>query len=77
MPKYQVAMHATIGLYVTVEADSEEAAINAAYEEAPGDICAQCSGWGQSWSKEESDYEVDEDEVFDGKVYKAVTLIEE
>jgi hypothetical protein len=77
MPKYQVAMHATIGLYVTVEADSEEAASIAAYEEAPGGICAQCSGWGRSWYKEESDYEVDEDEVFDGKVYKAVTLVEE
>lgn len=39
-----------------------EAAVEEAYQEVPGDVCAQCSGWGKSWSLDLGDWEVAEDE---------------
>lgn len=61
MPKYRVAMSATVNLNITVEADDEDAAIEAAYEEMPGDLCAHCAGWGRNWSRDLGEFEVDED----------------
>jgi len=46
---------------VTVEANDLEDAIEKAYDELPSDICAQCSGWGQEWSRDLGDeWTVDE-----------------
>lgn len=38
------------------EDERDEVAIEAAYDMLPG-LCAQCSGWGKRWSKDESTYE--------------------
>ena len=70
MSKYRVYMTATIEQSVTVEIDdtdmdadeAKEAAIEKAYEEAPGDICAHCSGWRQPWSRDIGDFEVENGE---------------
>ena len=48
--KYRVSMRAMAYLSVTVEAENEEDAIEAAYEEIPSGVCARCSGWNESWS---------------------------
>jgi hypothetical protein len=55
MAKKTVHFTQTIGVSVTVETDSEEPneIIDQAWEEAPGGICAHCSGWGQSWSRDD------------------------
>lgn len=47
MSRYQVVLETTASAYITVEAEDEEAAIEAAFDHLPG-ICAQCSGWGQA-----------------------------
>jgi hypothetical protein len=50
MPKYRVYLQTVASLTVEVEAEDQDAALDAAYQEAPGGVCAQCSGWGQPWS---------------------------
>lgn len=50
MPKYMVNFVATASMTITVEAEDAEAAIEAAHEDAPTGVCAQCSGWGQDFS---------------------------
>lgn len=77
MPKYRVAMHTGVSLYIEVEADNEEDAIEEAYQDSPSGVCAQCSGWGQKWNLDLGDFEVDEDVEFNGILYKAVELVEE
>lgn len=57
MPKFTVHMDAVISTAVTVEAEDVEAALAACYDELPRSICAQCSGWGESWGKDEGEYE--------------------
>lgn len=57
MPKFTVHMDAVISTSVTVEAEDVEAALEASYDEVPTGICAQCCGWGKSWSKDEGEYE--------------------
>lgn len=75
MPKYRVTMSATINQSITIEADNEDDAIDRAYEEAPGDLCAHCAGWGQSWSRDLGEFEVDEDVTLpDGTVITAVQI---
>lgn len=53
MSEYSVYFTQTVGVTVSVEADDIEDAIERAYDEAPGSICAQCSGWGRSWDRDE------------------------
>lgn len=55
MAKKTVLFSQTIGISVTVETDSTdpEEILEKAWEEAPGSICGQCSGWGQSWSRDD------------------------
>lgn len=77
MPKYRVNMYANIDLIVEVEAEDEEDAAEKAYEEIPGDICAQCGGWGRSWSKEEGEYEICKDVTYGDVTYKGIEEIEE
>lgn len=78
MPKYRVAMSAIVNLNITVEADSEDAAIEAAYEEMPGDLCVHCSGWDKNWSRDLGEFEVDEDiRNGDGEVIAAAVTLED
>ena len=44
MAKYLITLETTASAYIEVEADSKEAAVELAFERAPG-ICASCSGW--------------------------------
>lgn len=49
MPKFKVNLVKTMWATINVEAETEEEAIEAAFEYAP-DLCAHCTGWGQQWS---------------------------
>lgn len=67
MATARVLMRAIVETYVQVEISDDvpederfEYAIEAAYENKPRDICAQCSGWGQSWSRDMGESEVPE-----------------
>lgn len=51
--KLTVNFSQVVSVSVTVDADDVEAAIEAAYDDAPTGICAQCSGWGKSWSRDD------------------------
>ena len=42
------------------EAEAREKAIELAYDEAPGGVCAQCSGWGRSFSLDLAEWEAEE-----------------
>ena len=64
MPQYQVHFLTTMSVTVRVDADNPESAIDAAYDEAPGGICTQCSGWGQPWSRD-ADGDLEPDAVTD------------
>ena len=48
MPEFTVHLIQTASTVITVEADDCEAAIEAAYDKAPSDVCASCSGWNGS-----------------------------
>ena len=60
MTEYRVSFHAGASTTITVEADDEEAALDKAYDALPNSICAQCSGWGQKWSRDIGEWEVDD-----------------
>jgi hypothetical protein len=51
---YTVHFTTVLSTSVTVGATDADAAIALAYEEAPGGICALCSGWGEQWSRDDS-----------------------
>jgi hypothetical protein len=65
MAQYRVYLEATASMTVTVEVDDkgkdfeqiEEEAIAKAFDTAPRDVCAQCSGWGQPWSLDFGEWE--------------------
>lgn len=61
MPKYRVHYVSTASSTVVVEAEDAIAAREAAEEvfEDPS-ICAQCSGWGQSYSVDLGEWEQDD-----------------
>jgi hypothetical protein len=66
--KYNVNLIAAVNLSVTVEADNEDAALEAAMDQAPG-LCGHCTGWGQkTWCLELGEYETLEE--FFGDRYK-------
>jgi hypothetical protein len=76
MPEFTVHLQSVTGYGIKVEAETPEDAIELAYETGPGSICAQCSGWGSKWWREEGDelelVEVineDGDEVYTEKTY--------
>jgi hypothetical protein len=50
MPRYRVGFHTMANATVEVEAEDEEAAIDAAELLGMPNICAQCSGWGRPYS---------------------------
>jgi hypothetical protein len=61
MPKFRVNLLKTVSYTIEVEADDEDAAIDAAYDQAPS-VCAQCSGWGQDWGYDDgNDWQTAED----------------
>jgi hypothetical protein len=63
MPKYNVHFTGTASAIVEVEAESKKEAAEKAYEEMPGSICAQCSGWREKWSREwPDDMDIAEDD---------------
>jgi hypothetical protein len=51
---YTVHLSQVVSIAVRVEAEDEEAAIELGFEKTPAGICANCSGWGQSWSRDDS-----------------------
>lgn len=56
MSTFNVHLEAFTGATVTVEAANAEAAIKKAHEEGEHiGLCAQCSGWGKKWGKDEGD----------------------
>lgn len=55
MTRYTVHFTKIESVSVHVDADDPQAAIEAAYDEAPADVCAQCSGWHQTWTRESGD----------------------
>lgn len=68
MAKYRVYLETTAELVITVEVPdgldedaARAAAVELAYEEIPRDICAQCGGWGESWSRDIGEWEIAED----------------
>lgn len=58
MPTFRVYLETGASLTVTVEAADEGAAIEEAFANVPRDICANCSGWGQNWSRELGEWDV-------------------
>jgi hypothetical protein len=56
MAKYRVMLIRADSLSIEVEADSEEAAVEEAFDEAPREMCAQCGGWGQKWGIDEGEW---------------------
>lgn len=61
MNKYRIYFTGVESISVEVEADSLEEAQEAAWEEVPRGVCAQCSGYGASWSRDAAeDLEMDE-----------------
>lgn len=56
MARFTVYLEQVMSTSIEVEADSKEAAEEAVWDndvyqnELPGSLCAQCSGYGQSWS---------------------------
>jgi hypothetical protein len=55
MPKYRVYMQTTASTCITVDAEDEDAAIDAAYEYGTPSLCAYCSGYNQSHNLELGD----------------------
>lgn len=60
MSTYTIYFNTGASVSIKVEADGLEEAIERAYESLPGGVCAQCSGWGQDWSRDDGEFEVDE-----------------
>lgn len=50
----------TLWTTVTVEAESEDAAIEKAFDAnpTPGQLCAYCSGYSREWSVDEDEWDV-------------------
>ncbi len=68
MAKYRVYLETSVSVAVAVEVDdnlseddAREQAIEKAFDEAPGSICAQCSGWGENWSRDLGELELERD----------------
>jgi len=78
MTKYRVHLHTVMSMSIEVEVDdadmspedARDRAVDQAYDEMPGDICAQCSGWRQPWSRDLGEWEIDADEPMAPAVVK-------
>jgi hypothetical protein len=51
MNRYNVELSGYANFSTTVEANSEDEALDLAYDSLPSSyLCARCSGWSSSWS---------------------------
>jgi hypothetical protein len=50
--KYKVMLTTVASFTIDVDANDSEEAIEKAQDEAPREVCGQCSGWGTPWSLE-------------------------
>ncbi len=60
MSTYRVSIPKVVWLSINVEAATEEAAIEEAFQEAPG-LCAHCAGFGKGYAVDEDDWGAIED----------------
>lgn len=64
MPKYVVYLQTTASTSIEVDAEDEDAAIDAAYDHGTPVLCAHCTGFNQSHNLElADDWEVSKDGV--------------
>lgn len=71
MATYKIGFKTFAWTNITVEADTFEDAVEAAWQEDFPSICAQCSGWGREaslelgdeWEPDETFYNVDGEDV--------------
>lgn len=66
MSKYRVYLGTGASLTVTVEIaddvdpdEAKEQAIEKAFDIAPSSVCAQCSGWGQPYSLDLGEWDIE------------------
>jgi hypothetical protein len=57
---YGLYFNVATSIYIKVEAETLEEAQELAYDEIPHDVCAQCSGWGQTWGMDLGEPVLDE-----------------
>jgi hypothetical protein len=62
MPKYRVYLQTVASTTIEVEADDEDAAIDAAYDQGTPTLCAYCSGYNQSHNLDLGDFEPVDDQ---------------
>jgi hypothetical protein len=55
MPKYTVRFTGNVDSFIKVNAEDPDTAIDNAYAQGIGDLCASCTGWGQTWGREEGE----------------------
>lgn len=71
MPEYNVYLEAGASYSVKVNTDDihgydgsegpdTDAILDAAYDQMPGGVCAQCSGWNRPWNLDIADAEASE-----------------
>ncbi len=72
MAEWRVTYRTGASLTMYVEAENEEEALDAAYDAMPGEICAQCSGWGRKYSLDLGEWELEEDAEY----FEAVERVE-
>lgn len=77
MAEYQVHFLQTVSISVTVEADDPEDAIEKAFDEAPSGVCAQCSGWGQQWGRDDDGELIPDAVTADGETVWSADASEE
>lgn len=56
MSRFRVSLVRVDSTSVVVEAEDEEAALAAAFEEDLPSLCAQCSGWGRDVTVDEGEW---------------------
>lgn len=68
MAKYRVDLSAWASLSIVVEVpdgldddEARQAAIEEAFQDAPSDVCAQCSGWRRNFELEIGDWNIAKD----------------
>jgi len=72
MSTYRIFLTQEACVSVEVEADDFEAAVDAALDKAPRDVCGQCGGWGRDYSLElDGEWEPSEDYEVDGEWIEA------
>jgi hypothetical protein len=62
MSKYRVYLTTGASAVVTVEAETEDEAVDLAFDEVPREVCAQCSGWGRDYGIDLGEWDLDQTE---------------